>query len=39
MNDLALAALRSRITGVFPAQIRTTLASLTDEQVHLVNSG
>lgn len=33
MNDIALAALRSRITGVFPAQIRTALASLTDEQV------
>jgi uncharacterized damage-inducible protein DinB len=33
MNDIALAALRSRITGVFPAQIRTALASLTDEQL------
>jgi Protein of unknown function (DUF1572) len=33
MNDIALAALRSRITGVFPAQIRTALASVTDEQV------
>lgn len=33
MNELALAALRSRITRVFPAQIRTALESLTDEQV------
>lgn len=33
MNDIALAALRSRITGVFPAQIRTALASLSDEQL------
>jgi uncharacterized damage-inducible protein DinB len=33
MNDIALAALRSRITGVFPAQVRTALASLTDEQL------
>ena len=33
MNDIALAALRSRITGVFPSQIRTALASLSEEQV------
>jgi uncharacterized damage-inducible protein DinB len=33
MNDIALAALRSRITGVFPAQIRTAIESLTDEQI------
>lgn len=33
MNEIALAALRSRITGVFPAQIRTAVASLTDEQL------
>jgi hypothetical protein len=33
MNDIALAALRSRITGVFPAQVRAALASLTDEQL------
>jgi uncharacterized damage-inducible protein DinB len=33
MNDIALAALRSRITAVFPAQVRTALASLTDEQL------
>ncbi len=33
MNDIALAALRSRVTGVFPAQVRAALASLTEEQV------
>jgi hypothetical protein len=33
MNDIALAALRTRITGVFPAQIRSALASLSEEQV------
>ena len=33
MNDIALAAFRSRITGVFPAQVRAALASLTDEQL------
>jgi uncharacterized damage-inducible protein DinB len=33
MNDIALNALRTRITGVFPAQIRTAIASLTDEQL------
>lgn len=33
MNDLALAALRSRITRVFPAQIHAALSPLTDEQV------
>jgi uncharacterized damage-inducible protein DinB len=33
MNDIALNALRTRITGVFPAQIRTSIASLTDEQL------
>lgn len=33
MNDIALAAFRSRVTGVFPAQIRSALASLTEEQV------
>ena len=33
MNDLALAAFRTRVTGVFPSQIRTALASLTEEQV------
>jgi uncharacterized damage-inducible protein DinB len=32
MNDVALNALRTRITGVFPAQIRTAVAPLTDEQ-------
>ena len=29
----ALEALRSRITGVFPAQIRASVAALTDEQI------
>lgn len=33
MNDIALAALRARITAVFPAQVRAALASLTDEQL------
>lgn len=33
MNDMALAAFRSRMTGVFPAQVRAALASLTDEQL------
>ncbi len=30
---LALRALRTRVTGVFPAQIRTALAALTDDQI------
>ena len=33
MNDVILAALRSRITRVFPAQIRAAVSGLTDEQV------
>jgi hypothetical protein len=33
MNDLVLHALRTRITGVFPAQLRAAIASLTDEQM------
>lgn len=33
MNDIALAAFRSRVTGVFPAQVRAALASLSEEQV------
>lgn len=33
MNDVLLDALRTRITGVFPAQIRASLEALTDEQV------
>jgi hypothetical protein len=33
MNDVALAALRTRVTRVFPAQIRTSVASLSDEQL------
>lgn len=33
MNDVALAALRTRITGVFPAQIRASVEPLTDEQL------
>lgn len=33
MNDVALAALRTRVTGVFPAQIRASVESLTDEQL------
>ncbi len=33
MNDVLLHALRARITGVFPAQIRAAVAPLTDEQL------
>jgi hypothetical protein len=33
MNDVTLAALRSRITGVFPAQVRAAVEPLTDEQI------
>ncbi|HEV7763787.1 MAG TPA: DUF1572 family protein [Thermoanaerobaculia bacterium] len=33
MNDVALVAFRTRITGVFPAQIRASVESLTDEQL------
>jgi hypothetical protein len=33
MNDIALNALRTRITDVFPSQIRTAIAGLTDEQL------
>jgi len=33
MNDIALAALRSRVTGVFPAQVRAALASVSEEQL------
>jgi uncharacterized damage-inducible protein DinB len=33
MNDVILNALRVRITGVFPAQIRAALAPLSEEQV------
>jgi uncharacterized damage-inducible protein DinB len=33
MHDIALNALRTRITGVFPSQIRTAIAALTDEQL------
>lgn len=33
MNDLLLDALHTRITGVFPAQIRAALEPLTDEQI------
>jgi hypothetical protein len=33
MNDIIHAALRSRITKVFPAQVRAALEPLTDEQV------
>lgn len=33
MNEVLLAALRSRITAVFPAQIRAAVDSLTDEQI------
>ena len=32
-DDLALAALRTRITGVFPEQVRAAVANLTDEQL------
>ena len=33
MHDVALAALRTRITRVFPAQIRAAIEPLTDEQL------
>lgn len=33
MNDILLNALRSRITSVFPEQIRAAVAPLTDEQL------
>lgn len=33
MNDVLLNALRTRITGVFPAQIRAAIEPLTDEQI------
>ena len=33
MNDVLLDALRTRITAVFPAQIRASLEPLTDEQL------
>ena len=33
MNDILLAALRTRITGVFPAQVRGAVEALTDEQI------
>lgn len=33
MNNITLEALRSRITKVFPAQIRAAVETLTDEQV------
>jgi uncharacterized damage-inducible protein DinB len=33
MNDIVLTALRTRITGVFPSQVRAAIASLTDEQL------
>ncbi|HYC92100.1 MAG TPA: DUF1572 family protein [Thermoanaerobaculia bacterium] len=33
MNDILLDALRSRITAVFPAQVRGALEALTDEQI------
>ena len=33
MNDIILESLRSRITKVFPAQIRTAVDTLTDEQL------
>src|SRR6185295_14722209 len=33
MNDILLSALRVRITGVFPAQIRAAVEPLTDEQL------
>lgn len=33
MNDVILAALRTRITGVFPTQIRAAVEPLTDEQL------
>lgn len=33
MNDITLEALQTRITAVFPAQIRTAIAPLTDDQL------
>ena len=33
MNDVILRALRTRITGVFPAQVRAAVEKLTDEQI------
>jgi uncharacterized damage-inducible protein DinB len=33
MNDVILEALRTRITGVFPQQVRAALAPLSDEQI------
>lgn len=33
MNDILLSSLRTRITGVFPAQIRAAVAPLSDEQI------
>jgi uncharacterized damage-inducible protein DinB len=33
MNEIALTAFHTRITGVFPAQIRTAVEKLTDEQI------
>jgi len=33
MNDVILHALRTRITGVFPAQIRAAIAPLSEEQL------
>ena len=33
MNDVLLNALRTRITAVFPAQVRAAVESLTDEQI------
>lgn len=33
MNEIALEALRNRITAVFPEQIRAALGELTDEQI------
>ena len=33
MNDVILSALRTRMTGVFPAQIRAAVEKLSDEQI------
>ncbi|MDQ3283429.1 MAG: DUF1572 domain-containing protein [Acidobacteriota bacterium] len=33
MNDVILEALRTRITGVFPGQVRAAIEPLTDEQI------
>jgi uncharacterized damage-inducible protein DinB len=33
MNDVLLTALRTRITAVFPAQVRAAVESLSDEQI------